>query len=836
MTSRRKFLTGAAKFGAAAAFSTFPPSIQRALAIPANSKHGTIEDVEHIVIVMQENRSFDQYFGTLAGVRGFGDRFTIPLPGGLSVWQQKDARDRVILPYHLDSQKGNAQRVSGTNHSWADGQDAWDGGRMYRWPRFKDNADSRRAGLAPSMGYLKERELPFQFALANAFTICDAYHCSMHAGTNSNRLFHWTGTNGPTGANVATVINEWDEIDGPSRGYDWKTYPERLQESGVSWMVYQNMPDNFTDNPLSGFKQYRHANQASGKPVKGSGVSPAYDPTTDDAANPLYKGIANTMPDGGFLERFRADVQASKLAQVTWIIPPATYSEHPGPSSPVQGGWYIQDVLDALTANPQVWSKTVLLINFDENDGYFDHVPAPAAPSVNPDGTPAGKTTLHQEALAPEYFTHPNPPGTTSQPRPDGRVYGPGVRVPMYVISPWSRGGWVNSEVFDHTSVLRFLEARFGVMEPNISAFRRAVCGDLTSAFNFASPNEQLPFLAGRTTRAGADQLRNAQQRLRQIRTPTDQQMPRQAVGVRPSRALAYELHLTANVDTSRGKVQLLMANAGSAGVVLHVYDRLHLDRFPRRYMVEAGKSLDDVWDIIGSDDVLDVTAGDRGLYDLWVLGPNGYHRHFKGNLTTASANPEILVRYIASGKPKLHMELHNLGRLSCTFTVQAKAYSKGDAPRTETIKPGKKVQIAWDLSDSGGWYDFAVTCDADETFYRRLAGRVETGKHSISDPAIGLEEVSGGVSYDALKQWAEVLAIEIAELQGTALGTATQKAQLAQLAELAAQLRQNIDTAAPDANLDEAQFLADEFTSLQNQFTKLAVAILPAGGTFAYP
>ncbi|HEY1225694.1 MAG TPA: phospholipase C, phosphocholine-specific, partial [Ramlibacter sp.] len=524
MNSRRKFLRASANAGVAAAtLAAFPPSIRRALAIPANNKTGTIQDVEHVVILMQENRSFDHYFGTLMGVRGFGDRFTIPLAKGLSVWQQSDAAGKPVLPYHLDSSKGNAQRVSGTPHSWADGQNAWDNGRITEWPRYKNTA---------SMGYFKEAELPYQFALANAFTICDAYHCAMHTGTNSNRMFHWTGTNGPTGANVASVVNVWDSIGASTQGYEWKTYPERLEEAKVSWIVYQNMPENYTDNPLAGFKQYRLANETSGKPVShdSSVVSPAYDPASDDVGNPLYKGIANTMPDGGFLGTFKQDILNGKLRQVSWIVAPSTYSEHPGPSSPVQGAWYIQEVLDALTAVPEVWSKTVLLVNFDENDGYFDHAPSPSAPSRNPDGTLAGKTTLAAADLVAEYFTQAPPPGSKSQPANDGRVFGPGPRVPMYVISPWSRGGWVNSQAFDHTSVLRFLEARFGVKEPNISPFRRAVCGDLTSAFNFATPNEAtLPTLSGRLTRADADKVRAAQQALPAVPVPVDPQLPRQA-------------------------------------------------------------------------------------------------------------------------------------------------------------------------------------------------------------------------------------------------------------------------------------------------------------------
>ena len=729
MTSRRHFLKGSATAGiAAATYAGFPPSIRRALAIPAHHETGTIDDVQHVVILMQENRSFDHYFGTLKGVRGFGDRFTIPLPDGRKVWQQNNATGQPVLPYHLDGNTGNAQRNSGTPHSWADSQNAWDGGRLEQWVRYKTPA---------SMSYFKEAELPFQFALANAFTLCDAYHCAMHTGTNSNRMFMWTGTNGPTGAGVASLNNEWDSIDSSALGYTWKTYPERLQEAKVSWIVYQNMPDNYGDNPLAGFKPYRVANEASGKPVSNDALSPAYDPASDDAGNPLYKGIANTMPGtygdaNSYFERFRQDVKNGKLPQVSFLIAPATYSEHPGPSSPVQGAWYIQETLDALTAVPEVWSKTVLLVNFDENDGYFDHVPSPSAPSINPDGTPAGKTTLRDSDVAFERFTHPNPPGTKDQPQPDGRVYGPGMRVPMYVISPWSRGGWVNSQVFDHTSVLRFLEKRFGVKEPNISRYRRAVCGDLTSAFNFERPNnEVLPTLQGRKALSQADALRAAQEQLPKIVPPANPALPVQATGTRPSRALPYELHTSARSNVVQGSVKLIFANNGEAGAVFHVYDKLHLDRLPRRYMVEPRERLDDDWAAM---------ADDGGRYDLWVLGPNGFHRHFKGDLNRLrardAAEPEIRVGYHVR-RGDVHLQLRNEGRLPCVFTVQPLAY-RHDAPKTVRVKGGGEETLHWEIDDSGCWYDFAVTCDADPAFYRRFAGRVETGRHSVSDPAMG--------------------------------------------------------------------------------------------------
>ncbi|QYY28644.1 phospholipase C, phosphocholine-specific [Cupriavidus pinatubonensis] len=706
--SRRSFLKLAgSSAAAAAALAAFPPAIRRALAIPANNATGSIRDVEHVVILMQENRSFDHYFGTLRGVRGFGDRFPIPLAGGLNVWQQTYASGtaRTVLPYHLDSTAGNAQRVSGTPHTYPDAQNAWDLGRMNKWPTYKNTQ---------SMGYYTEAELDFQFALANAFTICDAYHCGFHGGTNPNRLFHWTGTNDPSGTHGGPVIdNSGDSFTGSNTPYTWTTYPERLEAAGVSWKVYQNMPDNYTDNPLAGFKQYRDANLARGNAANGSPY-PAY-ASSDDAINPLIKGISNTMPDAGFLQALRDDIAAGKLPQVTWIVAPANYSEHPGPSSPVQGAWYTQEVLNALTANPAVWSKTVLLVNFDENDGFFDHVPPPCAPGYE-NGVLAGASTVATDG---EYHT-------------DQKPYGPGPRVPMYVISPWSRGGWVNSQVFDHTSVLRFIEARFGVAETNVTAYRRAVAGDLTSAFNFVNPNSgALPTLPSRD-KTGADAIRTAQGVLPQVPLPSTaaQQLPQQDKGTRPSRALPYELHVSAREDAAGRQVWLLFSNTGKQAAVFHVYDRLHLDRVPRRYLVEPGKELNGSWDAFASD---------SGKYDLWVLGPNGFHRAFSGDVSAVTAAyasaPEIRVCYDIANAA-VYLTMINTGSAACTFTVQPNAY-RTDGPWTYDIPAGKQLEQHWPVGLQGNWYDFTVST-AQGGFKRRFAGRLETGADSVSDPAMG--------------------------------------------------------------------------------------------------
>lgn len=302
--SRRSFIRLAAgTVGATVATSMLPSSIQAALAIPAHRRHGNLKDVEHVVILMQENRSFDHYFGTLKGVRGFGDRMAIPLPDGQRVWHQKGSKGE-ILPYHFDTSTTSAQRVDGTPHTWPDAQQAWNEGRMDKWLPAKTER---------SLGYYKEQDIAFQFAMANAFTICDAYHCSFQGGTNPNRLFLWTGTNDPLGQHGGPVTTNDHDSNGPvEQGYTWTTYPERLQAAGITWRVYQDMADNFSDNPLIGFRQYRAA--APDSPLIVNGLS-------------TWK-----------LDALKRDVLANSLPQVSWIVAPAKYSEHPGPSSPIWGG------------------------------------------------------------------------------------------------------------------------------------------------------------------------------------------------------------------------------------------------------------------------------------------------------------------------------------------------------------------------------------------------------------------------------------------------------------------------------------------------------------------
>lgn len=661
-----------------------PPALARAAAIDADVRKGALTDIEHVVILMQENRGFDHYFGTLSGVRGFGDRFPAPVreaPGrkDASVFVQSYDKNKLLAPFPLNSARTFAHmRVEGTPHSWTDAQDAWDQGRMDHWPDAKHPW---------SMGYFQRADIPFQFALAETFTLCDAYHCSTQTGTNTNRLFLWTGTNDPLGqAGGPSISNSHDnfaEKGGAAESYTWTTYPERLLKAGVSWRIYQDMADNFTDNPLAGFKSFRE----SYKGLPGS--------------NPRLKELGLST---WHLDKLREDVLAGRLPQVSWIVAPAGDSEHPGPSSPAQGADYTARVLDALTADPKVWARTALLVMFDENDGFFDHMPPPAPPSHDAAGALVGGSTVDLTGM---HHRVRNPTERKSE-RDDlmGRPYGLGPRVPLYVISPWSRGGWVNSQVFDHTSVIRFLEARFGVMEPNISPWRRAVCGDLTTCFDFKTPNDRpfapLPATAEAAKRAsGLDRTKPP--------TPTTVVAPVQDKGTRPSRALPYALAVDGRVQG--GAMTLTLANSGAAAAVLHVYDRLRLDQIPRRYTVGPGERLADTWP--------------AGACDLWVLGPNGFHRRLVGD----DKGVEIAARGDGEG---LLVSLANTSAEPRAVSIEV---LDGEPVRL-TLAPGETRSQTF--ATRQGWYDLTARLDAAPTWLRRLSGRIETGRDSISDPWMG--------------------------------------------------------------------------------------------------
>jgi phospholipase C len=427
--TRRRLLAGAtALSGVAVGGTVLPLSLRRALAATlTDPPAGTLADIEHIVILMQENRSFDHYFGTMPGVRGFADPAAITLPNGRPVfYQPRPAREGpgYLTPFHLDTRTTSAQATPGTDHSWPTQHQAWNNGAMDQWVAAKGPF---------TMGYFTGADIPFHRALAQAFTICDNYHCSVLGPTNPNRLYMWTGMIDPNGTGGGPVIDNTPAYNNVI--LSWTTYPERLERAGISWQVYQE-EDNFDDNALAWFRQFSRA------PV----------------SSPLRQAGMRKRPAGWF----EYDARQGRLPQVSWLVAPTAQSEHPD-YFPAAGAEYIASKLDAIASNPDLWRSTLFILCYDENDGLFDHVPPPTAP-----------------------------PGTAAE-FIGAEPIGLGFRVPALVISPWSAGGHVCSDVLDHTSLIRVIEKRFGVAEPNISAFRRRTCGDFTTALRFSAQPAGFP-------------------------------------------------------------------------------------------------------------------------------------------------------------------------------------------------------------------------------------------------------------------------------------------------------------------------------------------------------
>ncbi|MEU0876438.1 phosphocholine-specific phospholipase C [Nocardia brasiliensis] len=673
---RRRFLGGT--LGAAAlagGLQAFPPGMLEALAAP--NRKGTIGDVEHVVILMQENRSFDHYFGTMRGVRGLGDASVVAGPDGRDLYHQPDAGRTdggYLLPFHVDTKVVDGQDLGDLPHGWDDQHRAVRGGWSDGWIAAKGEM---------AMSYFTADDIPFHRALADAYTVCDHYYCSVLGPTTPNRLYHWTGTIDPAGQNGGPAISNPADY---RPVYRWTTYPERLLDKGISWKVYANdevgddsghpFVGDYGDNPLWLFDAYHDPNKA------------------ELASRAKVFGAQNWKPDSGqgknvehVLADFLADCKADKLPQVSWVVAPYGYSEHPA-ARPVDGAAYTSAVLKALWANQTLWNSTAVLINFDENDGFFDHVPPPTAP--------------------------PNTPGEYV----NGAPIGLGPRVPMLVISPWSRGGWVNSQVYDHTSVIRFLEKWTGVNEPNISAWRRSICGDLTGCFDFGKTDTTIPMLPDVTAlRAQAD----ATQRTLPAPAPPPtggQRPPAQESGTRPARPLPYAPAVNGTL-TPEGVLVTAFRNTGTADLQLAAYRADGRTDGPWRYDVKAGTTVTDTWNVPAYPDK---------KYGVAVHGPNRFHWRLAG---TSTSPLEVSAAYTPDYK--LQLSMTNKGKTAATVTVQANGY-RTDGPWTYQLAPGKTVVDTWNALTYGkGWYDLSLTVDIDPAYQRHFRGHIENGQPSVT-------------------------------------------------------------------------------------------------------
>ncbi|MPY34607.1 phospholipase C, phosphocholine-specific [Streptomyces adustus] len=669
--SRRGFVGLGASMAAGIATGTGT----RTAAAARTAATGTISDVRHVVILMQENRSFDHYFGRLRGVRGFDDRSGITLAGGHGVFDQPNGSGRQY-PWRLSATPAaggaDGETLAQCNgelpHSWSSQHAAWNKGRMDKWVSG--------VGNVRSLGHLDRADIPFHYALADNYTVCDAYFCSTLSATGPNRTYLWSGK-----------VDAASYDGGDESGLTWQNYAEALQGAGVTWRVYQNARDNYGDNGCAYFKKFAAAK--------------AGDPLYDRGMSSVPKVTGSTPDD--IAAAIRADVLAGTLPQVSWVVANQAFSEHPY-APPGDGAHFVDLVYRALAADPDVLDSTVLFLNYDENDGFFDHVPPPAPPA----GT------------AGEFL--------------NGVPYGFGFRVPMIVISPWTRGGWVSSEVFEHTSVLRFLEAWTTALGkpaacPNISAWRRRVSGDLTGVFDFAAPVYGAVDLPATSVIgfATCGPLPNP--------VPTTNAPPAQEPGTRPARALPYQpggqLDRLEFGVSGRILAWFTMANQGAPATrAAHfsIHPNAYRDTTPWQYTVDAGATATDSFNIGAG-------YGD-GRYDLTMLGPNRFLRRFQGDATKAGKSAEVSARYAVesgTGREALWLRMTNSAAAAVTFTITANHY-RDDGPWTYRVAAGGSTEDFFNVvAHQNGWYDLTVTVDSDTTWSRRFTGHLETGAPSVS-------------------------------------------------------------------------------------------------------
>ncbi|TZF84580.1 phospholipase C, phosphocholine-specific [Pedobacter sp. BS3] len=840
MDTRREFLRKSILLsGATGLVTVMPASIQKALAIDPEPG-STYLDAEHIVILMQENRSFDHAFGTLSGVRGFNDPRVVTLPDKKPVWFQTDALGKTYAPFRLNIKDSKVTWMGSLPHSRHSQVDAYNAGKYDKWLIAKRSGNKKYAQMPLTLGYYIREDIPFNYALADAFTICDQNFCSGMTSTTPNRSFFWSGriTDTVNGIPKANIRNQ----DFAFAKQPWRSFPELLEENNIGWKFYQNELScgagfkgeerswlgNFGCNVLEFFAAYnvkfrdryieslqKQIDTLPGEIDKLNEASPSSETASrriqaairdkqaaldraqaelaqwnkanfeklsakdkslyqrafvTNQADPHYRSLDKlkyndkgeerevSIPKGDLLYQFRQDVNNGKLPTVSWLAGPQNFSDHP--SAPWYGAWYVSEVLDILTKNPEVWKKTIFIVTYDENDGYYDHIPPFSIPDNNKPETgkcSAGIDTEIEHIRLEHELKH-------GVPKKEAREapIGLGFRVPMLIASPWSRGGKVCSQVFDHTSTLQFLETfltkkyKKNIRIDNISEWRRTICGDLTAAFAPFDPKDKpLPFLDRNKT---VETIYNAKfkQEPNNFKALSDAEIRQviagrqldafksvQEPGNRKSCALPYQLDTPGSLQANKRDFGITMRagkevfGSRAAGSPFTVYAPVEYTEQDKTdvcrnwsFAVKAGDEISYNWP---------VNAFKDGRYHLRLHGPNGFYREFMGSandpLLSVSVQPE-LNRLTKKPTGNAKVTLSNTGNTPLAVTLNNVNYKKQQQRKTIAAKTSESVIL--NLADTHGWYDFEIRVDDNKTYRQQLAGRIETGYDSITDPLIG--------------------------------------------------------------------------------------------------
>ncbi len=372
------------------------------------------------------------------------------------------------------------------------------------------------------------------------------------------------------------------------------------------------------------------------------------------------------------LSSFISAVKANTLPQVSWIVAPAGYCEHPS-YTPDYGAHYVNTVLQTLMSNPELWKNTALFITYDEHDGFFDHqLPPFAEPTVTD-----------------EYI--------------DGLPIGPGSRVPMLICSPWTRGGYVDSNVYNHTSMLQFLAAWTGVKPANVTPWRASVTGDLTAAFDFEHPDFSIPASIPTLEQTWAlTQLTGGST------TPPaegDQQMPAQEPGTRPHRPTLHQPFADVTVDRDTSQVTARLTNTGRVGVSFAVYPDALLPATPTPVTVLPSSRGSYVWDAT-------LTAG---KYAFSVYGPDGFLTSFAGEVAPAGQRagqiPVVTAAPHRGPTRKVELTLTNEGEQAIVYTLTPNEYEGSTRTGHRAVQQRHHRQLAQRL----------LRCDHHRQHRRRL-------------------------------------------------------------------------------------------------------------------
>ena len=654
-----KVLTALALFGAVAA-------------VVAAGASRPIDQVEHIVIFMQENRAFDHYYGTLQGVRGFNDRAATPTRLGKDTFTQPvfPANDTTyMLPFHVQAMTTSAMCMDAPTMEFFTNMGIVDGGRYDYWNIV------REAGMG--MSYFNRSDLPYYYSLYDNFLVGDHYFQSSFTETNPNRMHLFTGSNGLSVGQLPVLYNTE-----PDPGYEWPTMAETLEAANISWRVYQQH-DNFDDNGFAWFKTFQEAKPGSVWYDKG-----------------MYRSR-------DLIQEFESDIKAGTLPKVSWLVGPTNLSEH-ATYHPAAGEDFSARILKVVQAYPDVYKKMIFILDYDEGGQFYDHLWTPVPPLNQPVD---GISTVTTKGETFPFFEKSLPIGL-------------GYRVPLIIISPWTRGNIVYSDVLDHTSVIQLLEYRFNVTCPNISPWRRATVGNMLSAFDFEHPDYSWPTALPNTSSYPAD----AQYECDNLPAPTvpaEQSYPIQEKGVRIARALQHYFAVNVTLNQTSITVSISTNPASRSGSFIW-YDVQRIDTIdPKRYLVEPAKSISDSFPINPNN------------FSFALHGVNGFVRSHRGssvpsctvNLRENPSSDEIDLVFTRTDRSSVDSVE--------SFIVEDKGYKTPGSPWKVSI-PSGKMSTVWSLNAtaSGFWYDLLVKPSADQ-WEQRFMGHMEVGYDTISDPAM---------------------------------------------------------------------------------------------------